>query len=288
MLRSFVSYLKMIKAEHTLFALPFALASMALAAEGAPSIRSIIWILFCMVCARSGAMGFNRWADAKIDAKNPRTANREIPKGRISKNAAALFTAMSFILFIVGAAQLNRLSLILSPAPIAVFIIYSYSKRFTILCHLLVGLALGLAPVGAWIAITGAFSVSILYLAFGVMVWTCGFDLLYSLFDEDFDRKEGLYSLPAGFGKIKTLLVARYMHFLAFILFFMHGARFSLGLFYFGGLIIAGAILLYEHYLVSAYGFAKLNAAFFSMNAVVSIILFVATVADITVYGYRG
>ena len=288
MRHSLINYLRMIKIEHSLFALPFALTAMVLAAQGTPLFRTLMWILFCMVCARSGAMGFNRWADAEIDAKNSRTSNREIPKGKITKTTAFIFTIASFILFVAGAAQLNRLSFFLSPIPIIIFIVYSYSKRFTILCHLFLGIALGLAPIGAWIAVTGTFSKSILFLAIGVTVWCCAFDLLYSLLDEDFDRKEGLFSLPARYGKVLTLLTARYLHFLAFILFFIHGAEFSLGAVYFSGLLIAGGLLLYEHYLVSMYGYAKLNTAFFSMNAIISIILFVATVADVAIYGYRG
>jgi 4-hydroxybenzoate polyprenyltransferase len=278
----------MIKIEHSLFALPFALASMLLAAKGALPLRTVMWILFCMVCARSGAMGFNRWADAEIDAKNPRTANREIPKGHISKKAALVFTAASFILFIAGAAQLNRLSFYLSPVPIIVFIVYSYTKRLTVFCHLLLGVALGLAPLSAWIAVTGTFSSSILYLAISVIAWSCGFDLFYSLHDEDFDRAEGLFSFPSRFGKVITLITARNMHFLAFILFFLHGAEFSLGWIYTCGLIIAGFLLLYEHYIISKYGLKKLDTAFFNMNAVISIILFAATAGDIAVYGYRG
>ncbi len=287
-MNAIVSYLKMIKIEHSLFALPFALSAMVIAAHGMPPLRTFLWILFCMVSARSGAMGFNRWADAEIDARNPRTANREIPKGRISKKTALSLTIGSFVLFVFGTSQLNALSLYLSPIPIAIFILYSYTKRFTTFCHLVLGIALGMAPIGAWIAVTGTFSTSILYLAAGVTAWCCGFDLFYSLQDEDFDRREGLFSLPARLGKVLTLVTARNLHVLAFALFFVHGAEFSMGAAYFGGLLIAGALLLYEHYLVSRHGLEKLNRAFFSMNAVVSIILFTATVLDIAIYGYRG
>ena len=233
-------------------------------------------------------MGFNRWADAEIDAKNPRTADREIPTGRIAKNAALIFTIVSFVLFVIGTTQLNRLSFLLSPVPIIVFIVYSYTKRFTILCHLILGIALGMAPLGAWIAVTGTFSVPILFLAAGVTVWCCGFDLLYAMQDEDFDRREGFFSIPAKFGKILTLVTARDMHLIAFALFFVHGAEFSLGVIYLGGMVISGVLLLYEHYLVSKYGLIKLDKAFFSMNAVISIILFIATALDIAVYGYNG
>ncbi|MDR2883633.1 MAG: putative 4-hydroxybenzoate polyprenyltransferase [Deferribacteraceae bacterium] len=287
-MRAVISYLKMIKIEHSLFALPFALSATVLAAKGVPSIYTLFWVVFCMVAARSGAMGFNRWADATIDAKNPRTATREIPKGTISKNSAFIFVVVSFALFMAGAYMLNFLSFALSPIIIGIFILYSYTKRFTSLCHLVLGVALGVSPLAAWVAVTGSFNTSIIYMGVAVVLWCAGFDLFYALQDMEFDKEEGLHSFPARFGTINTMITARYMHLVAFILFFIHGAMFAMGLIYFAGLVISGAMLLYEHYLVSKYGIAKLDKAFFNMNAAVSVILFVATILDLAVYGFRA
>ena len=282
-MKRLISYLRMIKIEHSLFALPFALSAMFLAADGFPSVWIFVWIFVCMVAARSAAMGINRWADAEIDARNPRTAEREIPAGKISKQTALIFILASFALYFTACAMLNRLTLLLSPLPILIFIIYAYSKRFTVFCHLILGLALGLAPLGAWIAVSGSFDTRILLLGIGVMFWACGFDILYALQDIQIDRKEGLYSIPAFLGVPASMLLARGLHGLALLLFFAHGWYFGLGWLYFTGFALSAALLIYEHRLVIIYGTAKLDTAFFNMNALLSIILFLATSLDIFV-----
>jgi 4-hydroxybenzoate polyprenyltransferase len=279
-----ISYLKMIRIEHSLFALPFALSAMILAADGLPPGRTIFWIIFCMVSGRSCAMGINRWADSDIDARNPRTSSREIPAGRISKGAAGAFIIASLMLFILGCAMLNRLTLILSPLPIFIFIIYSFSKRFTVLCHIILGLALGLAPIGAWIAVTGSFTPRIICLGVAVMCWCAGFDIFYALQDVRVDRKQGLYSAPANLGVPMSFFIARTLHVFAFVLFFIHGHIFNMHFLYLVGYLVSVALVLYEHYIVSAHGLKKLDKAFFNMNALISIVLFISTALDAAVY----
>ena len=281
-------FLRLINIKHTLFGLPYVVSAMVLAAKGIPSFRIILLTLFCTVTLASGAMALNRWVDAKLDAKNPRTSHRILPSGKLTRNAALLFIIICFALFGMGAYGLNSLAFKLSPIPVALIIVNAYGKRFTSMTHYMFGLIMALAPIGAWIAVRGSFDTDILFYAVGVFTWYVGFDLFYALLDVDFFKKYRLYSIPSRFGNAVAILTARNMHLIAYLLFFIHGGVFSLGLFYFIGLVISGLILLYEHYMVSKYGIIKLDKRFFYMNSAISLILCAGTLMDIAVYGYRA
>ncbi|MDE7169797.1 MAG: putative 4-hydroxybenzoate polyprenyltransferase, partial [Mucispirillum sp.] len=270
-MNSLKSFFKMIKLEHSIFALPFAFAGMFLAANGIPSLRTVILVTIAMVGARSAAMGMNRFADAEIDARNPRTASREIPAGNISKKKTLIYIAASLAVYFIATFKMNKLTAILSPVPILVFILYSYTKRFTNMCHLVLGLALGLAPIGAWIAVTGTINLPPFILCFAILAWVAGFDILYAIQDIDFDRSEGLYSIPAYLGAGGALITARILHIIAFILFASLMAVSNLGYAYLAGVLISGALMAYEHSLISKNDLSKLNMAFFNMNAYISI-----------------
>lgn len=280
-MNSLKSFFKMIKLEHSLFALPFAFAGMFLAANGIPSLRTVILVTIAMVGARSAAMGMNRFADAEIDARNPRTASREIPAGNISKKKTLIYIAVSLAIYFIATFMMNKLTAILSPVPILVFILYSYTKRFTNMCHLVLGLALGLAPIGAWIAVTGTINLPPFILCFAILAWVAGFDILYAIQDIDFDRSEGLYSIPAYLGAGGALITARILHIIAFILFASLMAVSNLGYAYLAGVLISGALMAYEHSLISKNDLSKLNMAFFNMNAYISITIMVFTLIDI-------
>src|SRR5436190_5131071 len=274
-LKNIRTTLEMIKIEHTLFALPFAFLGAVLAARGVPSVWQIVWIAVAMVGARSTAMAFNRLADRDIDAKNPRTKMRAIPAGALSVGFVWAFTIVSAAVFFIAAAMLNRLTLLLAPVAIVSVIIYSYSKRFTLASHLLLGWCLAIAPTGAWIAVRGAIDSPIpLLLSAVVMLWTAGFDVLYACQDFDFDRSEGLHSIPARFGVAQSLWISRGLHLAAFsalvALYFLT----NLGVLAVIGVIATGALLIYQHTLVRANDLSRLNAAFFTTNAFVSVILF--------------
>ncbi|WP_022849882.1 UbiA-like polyprenyltransferase [Limisalsivibrio acetivorans] len=275
------TFLNMIKVEHTLFALPFAFTGMLLAADGLPSVMTVVWICVAVLGARSGAMGFNRIADAKIDAKNPRTAGRDIPSGKISMGEATLYTVISFGVYLFAAWMLNPLCLILSPIPLLIFILYSYTKRFTALCHIVLGVALGIAPIGAWVAVRGDVSFGIVLLGLGVMAWVAGFDIIYACQDIDFDRKEGLHSIPRYLGIEGSLILARIMHMAAFLLFLYTKYYFGLGWLYFAGILISGAIMVYEHRLLKPEDLSKLGMAFFNLNAYISLTVFIFTALDV-------
>jgi 4-hydroxybenzoate polyprenyltransferase len=267
--------LDMIKIEHTLFALPFAFLGAVLAAGGAlPTVRQIVWITLAMVGARSAAMAFNRIADRHIDAANPRTRARAIPAGLLSVRFAWAFTAASAALFLLASAMLNRLTLLLSPVALASVLLYSYTKRFTALSHLALGWCLAIAPAGAWIAVRGAIDSPVpLLLAGVVMLWTAGFDVLYACQDFDFDRRAGLHSIPARLGVARALWVSRLLHLLAFAALALLYRAAGLGPVALAGVAAAGALLVYQHSLVSASDLSRLNAAFFTTNAFVSVIL---------------
>jgi 4-hydroxybenzoate polyprenyltransferase len=266
----------MVKIEHTLFALPFAFLGAVLAANGLPSLKQSLWITAAMVGARSTAMAFNRIADREYDARNPRTANRALPAGLLSVGFVWAFTLISATLFFVAAAMLNRLTLVLAPVALASVLLYSYSKRWTVLSHLLLGWCLSIAPTGAWIAVRGALDSPVpLLLSLVVMLWTAGFDVLYACQDYDFDVKAGLHSIPRRFGIARALLIARLFHIAAF------GALLGLywithlGVFALAGVVATAVLLFYQHRLVKADDLSKLDAAFFTTNAFVSVILFV-------------
>jgi 4-hydroxybenzoate polyprenyltransferase len=269
--------LEMIKIEHTLFALPFALLGALLAARGLPSFAQILWIAVAMVGARSTAMAFNRVADKDYDARNPRTKMRAIPAGQLSVVFVLIFTIVGAGTFLLAAAMLNRLTLILSPIALASVMLYSYTKRWTTLSHLVLGWCLAIAPTGAWIAVRGTIdSAAPLLLSLVVLLWTAGFDIIYACQDFDFDRREGLYSIPARFGIARALWISRALHAGAFAALVLLYFVTNLGLLAVIGVIATGALLVYQHTLVRAHDLSKLNAAFFTTNAFVSVILFLS------------
>jgi len=266
--------LEMIKIEHTLFALPFAFLGAVLAARGIPTAWQIVWITVAMVGARSTAMAFNRIADKDYDARNPRTKMRAIPAGALSVTFVVGFTLLAAAIFFVAAAMLNRLTLVLSPLALASVVLYSYTKRWTLLSHLILGWCLAIAPTGAWIAVRGTIDSPIpLLLSLVVMLWTAGFDVLYACQDYDFDRREGLYSIPASFGIARSLWIARILHAGAFAALVALYFITNLGILALIGLVVTGALLIYQHTLVRANDLSRLNAAFFTTNAFVSVIL---------------
>ena len=268
--------LEMIKIEHTLFALPFAFLGAVLAANGLPSARQILWIIVAMVGARSAAMAFNRIADRSFDAKNPRTASRAIPAGLLSVGFVWAFTIASAALFLLAAAMLNLMTLLLSPVALACVLLYSLTKRWTKFSHLVLGACLSIAPTGAWIAVRGEIGSPVpLLLSLVVLLWTAGFDVLYACQDYDFDRREGLKSIPARFGIGRALWIARALHAVAFLALVWLFVITQLGPVAFAGVIATGALLLYQHRLVRADDLGRLNAAFFTTNAFVSVILLV-------------
>ncbi|HSS20186.1 MAG TPA: UbiA-like polyprenyltransferase [Pyrinomonadaceae bacterium] len=276
LLRNVRTTLEMIKIEHTLFALPFAFLGAVLAANGVPTLRQAFWITVAMVGARSTAMAFNRIADRDFDALNPRTASRALPAGILSVGFVWAFTLVSAALFLIAAAMLNRLTLILAPLALASVLLYSLSKRWTLLSHLVLGWCLGIAPTGAWIAVRGTLDSPIpLLLSLVVMLWTAGFDVLYACQDYDFDLQAELHSIPRYFGVARALWVARLLHLGAFAALIALYWRTQLGLFAFIGVAATGVLLFYQHRLVKADDLSRLNAAFFTMNAFVSLILLV-------------
>jgi 4-hydroxybenzoate polyprenyltransferase len=268
--------LEMIKIEHTLFALPFAFLGAVLAARGIPGGTQILWISLAMVGARSTAMAFNRIADKDYDARNPRTKARAIPAGALSVAFVLVFTIVGAFVLIFAAAMLNRLTLMLSPIALASIVLYSYTKRWTLLSHLVLGWCLAIAPTGAWIAVRGSIDSPVpLLLSLVVMLWTAGFDVLYACQDYDFDRRENLYSIPARFGIARSLWISRLLHAGAFAALVALYFITNLGLLAAVGVIATGALLVYQHTLVRADDLSKLNAAFFTTNAFVSIILLI-------------
>jgi 4-hydroxybenzoate polyprenyltransferase len=274
-------YLEMIKVAHTVFALPFALMGAFLAAHGAPSLRTVFYIVLAMVGGRSAAMGFNRLVDADIDAKNPRTRERAIPKGEVSKPMVAVFIFLSVVLLELSAAKLNPLCLKLSPVLLFLLFSYSYTKRFTWASHILLGLCLGAAPMAAWIAVTGEFDARILILSFAVLFWVSGFDVLYALQDIEFDRKEGLHSIPRFLGVGRSLWVARGFHFVMAGLLLVGYYSFGLGWWFLAGWGICSSVLVYEHAILHADDLSRLNVAFFNLNGVVSVALCLFTYLDL-------
>lgn len=264
----------MIKIEHTLFALPFALLGAVLAANGLPTLRQLFWIAVAMVGARSTAMAFNRIVDREFDARNPRTSTRAIPAGVLSVGFVWVFTIVAAAIFFLAAAMLNRLTLILAPVTLASVLLYSFSKRWTLLSHLILGWCLAIAPTGAWIAVRGSLDSPIpLLLSLVVLLWTAGFDVLYSCQDYDFDVAEGLHSVPRSFGIARSLWISRTLHAAAFAALIALYLTTKLGAIALVGVIATGALLIYQHRLVKADDLSRLNAAFFTTNAFVSVIL---------------
>jgi len=281
LLRNIGVTLEMIKWEHSVFALPFALTAAMLAAHGWPPVAKLGWIVVCMIAARSAAMAFNRWADADLDAANPRTRQRAIPAGALTPRFAAGFTVAMSTIFLLAAWRLNRLTLILAPVVLAVLFFYSYTKRFTRWSHLFLGLALGLAPTGAWIAIRGSLDPRIVVLTAAVLFWVAGFDVLYACQDEAHDRSTGLFSIPAALGVTAAFWIARTMHLIMLALLVWLVALFHLGAIAGVGIAAVAALLLWEHLIVSPRDLTRMNAAFFTMNGVIAVIFFVFVAADL-------
>jgi 4-hydroxybenzoate polyprenyltransferase len=269
--------LEMIKFQHTVFALPFALMSLIVASHGYPGWRTLGWVLVAMVGARSSAMTFNRIVDRAIDSRNPRTSSRALPAGLVTVVQAWIFLSVATALFVLAAWQLNPLALGLSPLALVVLWGYSLTKRFTKWSHAVLGLALGIAPVGAWIAVRGRIQLPPLCLCACVLFWVAGFDVIYSLQDIEHDRREGLHSIPSRWGPARGLAAARLMHLVSAVLLAGFGVLAGLGLVYFVGCAISAWLLAYEHSLVTARDFSRVNAAFFTVNGALSIGMLVFT-----------
>lgn len=300
-------YLSLIKFSHTIFAMPFALIGFFLAVmqtvpvttggDGALFGPGFPWrelgiklalVISCMVFARSAAMAFNRYLDRQIDAKNPRTAVREIPAGIISPQKALLFTVVSGALFLVSCFFINRLCFYLSPVALAVVLGYSYTKRFTPLCHLILGLGLSLAPIGAWLAVTGAFALLPLLFSVTVLFWVSGFDIIYALQDEEFDKKEKLYSIPAWLGKAGALRVSELLHFLSASAVAGAGYYGNFGWLYWGGTLIFVGMLVYQHSLVKPGDLRRVNLAFMTANGIASVVFAIFVIADLFIHTPQG
>ncbi len=273
--------LEMIKWEHSIFALPFALTAALLAAHGLPPLRTLGWILVAMVAARSCAMAFNRWADADLDAANPRTRNRAIPAGLLSRQFVLGFTVVAALIFVLAAAELNRLTLYLSPLVLVVLLGYSYMKRFTRWSHLVLGLALGLAPAAAWVAVRGSIDPRILVLTAAVTLWVGGFDVLYACQDYDHDVSAGLRSLPQTVGIPAAFWGARIMHLTMLGLLIWFGTLFHFDIAGWLGVGAVAGLLTYEHAIVSPRDLRRLNAAFFTMNGVIAMVFLCFVAADL-------
>lgn len=279
--QSLILTLRMIKFEHSVFALPFAFIGALLAAGGWPTWQQVLWIVVAMVGGRSAAMTFNRIADLQLDKANPRTANRELPTGQLSLGFAWVFTIVSSAALVLAAWQLNPLALKLSPFVLAILFLYSYTKRFTSLSHWVLGFALGIAPAGAWVAIRGTLDLSVALLTMAVMFWVTGFDIIYSCQDVEHDRRAGLYSVPARLGVGGALWISRVLHLLmvgvlAYVVFI-----FQLGVLAVVGLALTAILLGWEHSLVKANDLSRVNAAFFSVNGYISVLLLLFWGADV-------
>ncbi|MDX6494499.1 MAG: 4-hydroxybenzoate polyprenyltransferase [Gaiellales bacterium] len=276
--RRFVS---LVKFEHTVFALPFAFVGATLSLGELPSAATLGWVTLAMVGARSLAMALNRLIDAEIDARNPRTAVREIPAGLLSRPQVIAFCAGALLVFLVAVWQLDPLVRWLWPIPVLAFALYPYTKRFTWLCHLALGLSTGLAPLGAWLAVTGDADPAPFMLWIAVALWIGGFDVIYATGDVDFDRREGLYSLPSRFGIGPALMVTRVCHVLAVALLVAVGVTLGLGPAYYLGLAVVAALLGYENSIVSADDLSRVNVAFFTLNGVISVVFLTGVLADV-------
>ena len=278
--------LEMIKFSHTIFAFPFALMGVvlaSLASSKAPSIGQVFWVCIAMVGARTAAMGLNRLIDAKIDAGNPRTADRHIPAGKVSIFEATLFILVALIIFFFAAWMLNPLCLKLAPIVVGFFVLYAYCKRFTHFAHVVLGLCLAAAPIGAWVALRGDLGWPVISLGIAVLFWVSGFDIFYAMQDYDYDVEHGLHSVPSKLGKEKSFLLVRVFHglMLLFLLLVLPGS--GLGWIYFTGVVVVAGLLVYEHMLVKPDDLSKLDAAFFNMNGYISVTIFVFTLIDAVV-----
>lgn len=280
-MKSLVLVLETIKFEHTIFALPFAFLGAFLAARGFPGWETSFWIIMAMIGARSAAMSFNRLADRFDDRLNPRTSDRALPRKLLSAQFVALFTLASSILFIFSAWMLNDLAFHLSPIALVIVLLYSYTKRFTSLSHLVLGLSIAIAPVGGWVAVRGEIHLAPLYVAAAVLFWVAGFDIIYACQDYDFDRKFGRFSWPSKWGIKTALRISAFFHVLMMLLLIYAFSQFQLSLFSWMGLVLTGIGLIYEHSLVHPEDLSRLNAAFFTLNGLISVVLLVSVGLDL-------
>ncbi|MED5578520.1 MAG: UbiA-like polyprenyltransferase [Nitrospinota bacterium] len=278
---SFRKYLEMVKFEHTVFGLPFVLLGAVLAARGIPDLSILFWIILAVIGARNFAMVLNRYADRNLDYKNPRTENRSIYLPLLDSFYVWPVMVFFSFLFFFSSWMLNNLSFYLSFLVFFVIIIYSYSKRFTSFTHFILGFVLGSAPAGAWIAVRGELGLAPVFLFSGVLLWVAGFDLIYSCVDEEFDKNEGLFSVPAFLGIQLSLLISIFIHILSVVFFFLAGSLLELGIFYWIGLGLASFLLFWEHYIVKPNDLSKVNISFFNLNALVSIFISLGGIADI-------
>jgi 4-hydroxybenzoate polyprenyltransferase len=275
-------FASLVKIEHTVFALPFAYIGALLSVQEVPSAHDLVWITFAMVGARSLAMSVNRLVDAEIDARNPRTAGRELPAGLLSRAQVLVFCAAAFALYLVACFQLAPIVRWLWPIPVIGFVVYPYLKRFTWLSHLWLGAVDGLAPIGGWVAVTGKLPWPAWALGLAVATWIAGFDLFYSLFDRDVDEEQGLHSVASRFGVRGVFTGARFLHAATIVFLASVGARLDLGWFYWIGVVVVAALLVYEHLLIRPDDLRRLDAAFFTVNGVISVVFFLFVLADVT------
>ena len=290
---SFKNYLSLVKFSHSIFAMPFALigfflgkeyidnSSVLLFSYGGFFLSTFVLVILCMVFARSAAMAFNRWLDKKFDAKNPRTAIREIPSGVISANNALIFTIVSCALFLVTCFFINRICFYLSPVALFVVLFYSYTKRFTALCHLVLGVGLSLAPIGAYLAVTGQFALLPVLFSFTVLFWVSGFDIIYALQDEEFDKSNQLHSIPAALGKSKALMISNLLHMLSATCVITAGFYGGFGYWYWIGVLVFCGLLIYQHTLVKPNDLRKVNMAFFTTNGIASVVFAIFVILDL-------
>jgi 4-hydroxybenzoate polyprenyltransferase len=277
MLKKIGALLEMIKFGHTVFALPFALTGAFLAAGGLPSVPVFAWVLLAMVGARTAAMGFNRIVDREYDRRNPRTANRALATGEVRMVEAWAMVLIASALFFFACANLNRLTLLLSPLALGLTFFYSLTKRFTWLCHVVLGLALAFSPLGGYVAVTGTLTGFPWVLSVAVLFWVAGFDTIYACLDADFDRKAGLFSLPARFGRRNSFRLALFFHVAAFLLFLATGLAAELNHYFYLGLAVTAAALFYQHLVVSPRDLSRIQLSFFTMNGLIALTIFAAT-----------
>jgi 4-hydroxybenzoate polyprenyltransferase len=277
MIRKIAILLEMIKFKLTVFAMPFAFTGAFLAAKGLPNVKVLLWVILAMIGARTCAMGFNRIVDWRFDQANPRTADRAIPAGEIRMLEAWTMVILSALLFFFACFMLNRLTLQLAPFALFLTLFYSYTKRFTSLCHIVLGIALAFSPLGGWVAVSGSLSGFPWVLSAGVLFWVAGFDTIYACLDADFDKESGLYSLPSRLGRKNAFRLAVFFHVLAFLFFTATGIQTHLNYWYYIGLVLTAAALFYQHLIVSPRDLSRIQASFFSMNGFISLTLFIAT-----------
>jgi 4-hydroxybenzoate polyprenyltransferase len=287
LIKSAGDYFSLVKFSHTVFAMPFAMIGFALAVSGTEnpfSIRLFILIILCMIFARNAAMGFNRLADRKFDSQNPRTNKREIPSGKISVSAAAIFVIANSILFIVSTGFINRLTFFLSPVALLIILGYSLTKRITYLCHFILGLGLSLAPIGAYISVTGTFNIIPIIYSFIVLTWVSGFDIIYALQDDEFDRGHNLHSLPSSSGRKRALTISVIVHFITFILIVAAGLAGKGNILYWTGAIIFIGLLIWQHLLVKPDDLSRVTLAFQTTNGIASILYALFVILDMIIF----